>query len=757
MNRLFFLTAAIALMACEDTNPVAASQFAGPAGLVLAGSGHNLLFVANSAEDAIRVVDVSRGVTRNRFLESPSVFNPLRIPIGPNPTELAVSDDGRVIAVLDPIGGVLRLVDADAQRVVRNGAGDVYTFALGPAGSLPVSLEPDPDASRCLAPCLGRFFVSLSGLGQLVSLSFQETSDGFRMALDEVYETGGRPQRMAASPDGAFLFAIDAASDEVIRVDRTSGAVERRPIGAPGSDLAVSGDASVLMVARPVFRDVLIFDDIANAWSVRPAYSRAAPSFDCVSPCSDESVCEGAHPANTSVCSADEFTRLEASSQPYDALYLGVIPRRIEALSVSRGQPPLSLRCEDDDLETEDNKSISEYAVVIGEDNFGQASSIRWISVREPDGTLLPRIAENGFCEEPEVVVESVAFTLPDGQPVELDDFLDPCPDIPLGSDLEPQARFQCLRYTALDDDPNAPTPDAEKSGLLMLPGVRPGFSPWRLDWEPALDGLRRVQGGGRLDQTPEGFVPGEVLTDVDLDLAASRIEIGDIVRVLSSPDLSDPDCNAALDTGAACELERRVLGFADDGLVLGPSALDPANTTPEALPVTCFGAQLSYEVRAGDSFTVGRPGNPQAGRVRIGELFGPGGRAGQRDGVVFRIRDDLEARSELDACERYPEDGESPLSPQLRRTTEDQSGTFFFSIDDPTLFQLPGRIERGSPDLRSGQGVVPAGTHVAIAPRDENTEDTYMFVSYEASDTVLIFRPAAPGAVEELDYDLID
>ena len=115
-----------------------------------------------SAEDAVRVLDVSAGVANSAFVASPSVFNPLRVPVGPNPTELVVSDDGRVVAVLDPVGGVIRLIDAESLRVVRTASDAVYTFPLGVLGALPVSLEGDPSSEGCEAPCLGRFFANHS-------------------------------------------------------------------------------------------------------------------------------------------------------------------------------------------------------------------------------------------------------------------------------------------------------------------------------------------------------------------------------------------------------------------------------------------------------------------------------------------------------------------------------------------------------------------------------------------------------------------
>ncbi|MEL6547526.1 MAG: hypothetical protein AAFQ82_23085, partial [Myxococcota bacterium] len=85
MKRSTILLALVwaALTGCEDTNTVPASQFAGPSGIAIGGAERDLLFVANSAEDAVRVLDVSAGVANSAFVSSPSVFNPLRVPVGP--------------------------------------------------------------------------------------------------------------------------------------------------------------------------------------------------------------------------------------------------------------------------------------------------------------------------------------------------------------------------------------------------------------------------------------------------------------------------------------------------------------------------------------------------------------------------------------------------------------------------------------------------------------------------------------------------
>ncbi|MEM6733069.1 MAG: hypothetical protein AAF658_16045, partial [Myxococcota bacterium] len=267
---------------CEDDATTAAALLSGPSGLALAGTIEERLFIANSAEDAVRVLDFSApvgssappSVNNADFVRAPNVFSPLRIPVGPNPTDLVASDDRRVVAVLDPVGSALRLIDADTLLLVRDEDGEVYTFALGEGGSLPVSLVADP--AGCIGSCLGRFFVSLSGLGQVVLLRFEElvadspedAAGGFRVALEQIYVTGGRPQRLAATQDGRFVFATDPESDEVIRIDRVTGFVDRRAVGGPPGDIAVAGDGSAVLVARPRFRDVVVMDDIAGGWSL---------------------------------------------------------------------------------------------------------------------------------------------------------------------------------------------------------------------------------------------------------------------------------------------------------------------------------------------------------------------------------------------------------------------------------------------------------------------------------------------------------
>lgn len=744
-------------VACEDEDEViSAALLSAPSGLAMAGRNFDKLFIANSAEDALRVLDVASGIGQADFIVAPSVFNPLRIPVGPNPSDIIASDDGRVVVVLDPIGEALRLVQADERLVVRDEADEVYVFPLGPSGSLPVDLEDDP--MRCDAPCVGGFFASLSAAGEILELRILDESNDeepprYRIGLSRIYAIGGRPQRIAASLDGRWLFVTDAASDEVVRIDRQSGESERREVGASPSDIAVSGDGTALLVARPGFRDLLIFENISGTWDQLAADSRLAPPLSCLSECSElDEACIGAHPASRQVC-LDEAGDLTASAESYDALFLGVIPRRLITFSVERGQRPLVVSCAvgSGAGAVEESRLIDEYAIVISESNFGRSSSTRWVALRDRVGEdaspLDPRIVENGDCEPSAIQLGFPPLRFidrEDGSGERLDrsaalgDFLTECPEVP---DLR---RFECLN----------PVEDGEvvddSVGVVVASGQLQGNVEWRLEWEGRFLNRRGAQG--------TLLVGGRVLSDEDLDLAENQVRVNDIVRVLTRPRLLDDGCVAALGstrgTADACNFERRVIGLRSAealGREFGGLLLDG-----DPLPLACFSGDraVSYEVRAGDSFVVGRSDQANVGRVGIGERFGPGGESGQQSGISFAIRDDLLGDvDERDACVRYQE-GNPNRSPQIVR---DQA--FRFIVRDSTLVQQPGRlIRRQVPS--SAAGASPSGAIVAEAPigvGDDRTQvdnDSalvrlpYLFVTFEATDSLVIFRPDAPLSI---------
>ena len=776
------LATALALSACEDDVAQAATAFNGPSATALAGSNFDKLFIANASADALQVLDMAPGIDDAEFVTGPSVFNPLLIPVGPNPVDLVASEDGRVVAVLDPLGAAVRLVDADSRRIIREADGEPYVYTLGEPSTEPVAFAPDPNP--CLTSCLGRFFVSLAGTGQILTLSFVEGEDGFRLGLDDVFDLGGRPQRMSATSDGRFVFAADSTTDEVVRVDRFTGELVRQPVGAPPGDIAVSGDDSALLVLRPSLRDLLVFGDIAGSLSVFDADADLSPQISCLNECGeDATLCAGSHPATQALCAEPGFDGLsqEPAISTYPGVFLDVIPRRIAALSTTRGQEPLRLRCERiapmDDEDAEEQRFVDEYAVVIAEAVETRQSTIRWISLRELEGgTLAPKVAENGFCNSVEdqpgrvcVPQNLNVFTLEEERDPLVTDYISPCPSAP------DRNRFVCLNAVDTCDEGEVATIDPA-AGVVIQPGAAEGSVEWRLEWEAPY--VNSASGGGTLLSPGSEFPGATVISDENGDLTEAGVRIGDIVDILTSPRDTVAECADALEAIGAdeelCNFERRVIGYEPPrdgrefgGLVLGGQFI---GDEIRPLPIECFGTDgaVSYRVRVGDAFQVSVAGR-RSGRAAIGELFGAGADTGQSESAMFRIRTDftregvddplpLDARVTTPACERYSDDPITEDSTQEERLTAmasqlQRDQIFRFSIRDRTLVQFAGRLDSSQGSVSAGSG--PSSVIYGEAPAVSATGRLgYLFVTYETTDAMLIFRPARPEATDERDVD---
>ena len=129
------LGALAALAACAKTTPVLSPSFSTPTGLATArfylnpdkanacdlqdSNWHDGLFVANSGEDAVQLLELGSDLSKLDFVYSPANYFPLRIPAGPGPTDLAGSYDGRFVVVLDTITESLRLIDTGASPETR--------------------------------------------------------------------------------------------------------------------------------------------------------------------------------------------------------------------------------------------------------------------------------------------------------------------------------------------------------------------------------------------------------------------------------------------------------------------------------------------------------------------------------------------------------------------------------------------------------------------------------------------------------------
>ncbi|MEL6546765.1 MAG: hypothetical protein AAFQ82_19215, partial [Myxococcota bacterium] len=113
--------------------------------------------------------------------------------------------------------------------------------------------------------------------------------------------------------------------------------------------------------------------------------------------------------------------------------------------------------------------------------------------------------------------------------------------------------------------------------------------------------------------------------------------------------------------------------------------------------------------------------------------------------------------RSELSACERYPPDGTRALAIPLIRGTLDDPFGFVFTVTDAAIEQRSGSLVSDSFPLAPGRGASPSGVYVGDAPRLSDERATFLFITYEATDTLLIIRPDLPVQISEPDYEVLN
>ena len=144
-----------------------------------------------------------------------------RIPVGRYPRGIAISPDSRRAYVAEMGGARIRSVDLEAVRSGQRGASVVKT--LTQPGRAPRHLNLSPDGRR--------LYVTLNGEGTVAKV---DTRTG--KVLDRV-RTGEAPRSAALSPDGTALFVVNYESGTVSRVrtrDMTvleSASVDHHPIG----------------------------------------------------------------------------------------------------------------------------------------------------------------------------------------------------------------------------------------------------------------------------------------------------------------------------------------------------------------------------------------------------------------------------------------------------------------------------------------------------------------------------------------------
>ncbi|MBI3178506.1 MAG: hypothetical protein HYZ27_02520, partial [Deltaproteobacteria bacterium] len=615
MRWAVLLVALLTQTACEEPPIVIGASLASPMGLAAA---NRYLFIANHDEDALQVLDLSGGLESIQFVESPSRYFPVRIPAGSGPTDLAATANGRFVVVLDVYSEALRLVDAgkrtsDSPILVRTEPGNlespILEVAVGPPGSRPTTLVASPAACE-LSDCAGRVFVALAGQGAVVSFVVLANSPGPRLEVERVYAVGGEPVRLSVSPNGLLVFATDLSAPDLLRIDRITGAVERRDVGDAGGPLAVSQDGELVIVGRPTLRDVVVFAEAdSGALGLIDADSAFAPVPDpaCLQLCGEPDRCAREHPADRSLC-MDGTGGLSATSEPYRALYLGRVPAHIATLGVAAGHSRLKVTC--------DTPTYDEFAVVAGIDGL-----VRLVGLLGTGRTFpAPVLAAEGACVPPSVKAERYEVDVTSnlatrlvtdvtGLPLNetLATLFEPCPATPA------LARFRCLTSGA--------------GGMVLSPG-NTGNLAWELRWEGVL--VSRNPGAGefpcRSGDTDTCGASTRTFTDLAINLGAFPIREDDILEILTPP---------ACSPSTLCSYERRIESVdrtSDRAVITLKEPLDPG----------CFrgGGVMDYRIRVGDAFlAISSRSSRGSERVKPGQTFGPGGDVAKTQAELFKLK----------------------------------------------------------------------------------------------------------------------
>src|SRR5438105_2144014 len=108
------LTAVLCLVAvaCSNNQSRVTASLAAPRGMALAGPDRQLLFIANSAEDTVQIVELDHLLENITFVRSSAVYFSLRLPGGASPSDVAATPKGDYVVVLSNISAQLHLIDA---------------------------------------------------------------------------------------------------------------------------------------------------------------------------------------------------------------------------------------------------------------------------------------------------------------------------------------------------------------------------------------------------------------------------------------------------------------------------------------------------------------------------------------------------------------------------------------------------------------------------------------------------------------------
>ncbi|MEZ0313964.1 MAG: YncE family protein [Myxococcota bacterium] len=779
MRRLLSVAIAVTVAAgCNNNLQLTTTSLATPVGLAVAGSLAPHLFIANADEDSIQVVDLPEDFNDTRFVRAPNLYFPLRIPAGARPTRLAASEDQRYVIVLDSATNSLLLIDADAYTKAFDLVGNEVSVALTQRGATPTDMIastqacPDDGAEDCLA----RVYVALAATGVILVVDLKTTLDGSGNVIAgpfftpvRAYDVGGEPQRLAASWDGNFVYATDNTAPQVVRIGVSSSvsSIERRDIGGIGGPVAVSRDNDVLLVGRPLSRDVVVMQGAGDGtWAVFDANPTYTPQPRCLEDCAtglnvndtsdNPQECIEPFASDEDICVDTSTGAIRPSGQAlYTAIYVDGAPTLITTLGNSAGHASLSYSCNDGDFDLDNDGEISEeedqrnssisvsfgeYALVVTEGDRS-IGDVYWMPLKAATGApLTPQLASAG-CGRPALDID-VQLVLNGGDvddfaPYQIGNYMADCVETPN------RARFTCARDTSggglVVVSGNIPILAAQGSGPLQREGR------WDFTWEGVLPGLDRSNGGGEL-------LSDTLFTDVGLHSEDfQRAKVGDILEILSPPTAA-PECVAEIgEDGRVCRFERRIT----QAVTPSEDGEDRALITFEPpLEPTCFlaGGRIAYRIRAGDQFLVNRPGS-SVWRLGLTDRFGPGGDVATGESIIFELRDDLltnyveppPAAGEpiVGSCNRYDETGKVvPESGQNALLSRDVR--FAVIVRDGFRPYLTGRAYASSGSTLGSAGSIPGDALVYQGPVNALgiAPNPKVYITYSGNDTLVGFDP---------------
>ncbi|MEK7703920.1 MAG: hypothetical protein AAB426_03090 [Myxococcota bacterium] len=733
----FWLVGGLLVAACSDSTPSANVSFSMPLGVAVAGTDGRDLFIAQGGESSLSVVEMGESLRKHDWVPSAAQYFPLRIPAGARPEEMVATEDGKFLVVLDTLYDELYLIDAVGRQQVVDDAGEPVRLSLAGSGARSLIRTATQCPATPAVPCHGPFYVALADVGAVLTIEIHEGAvDGTAtLVAGRLYAVGGEPGHLAMSAKAPWLFAADASTNEVVRLDLDSGVVDRTDVGAVAGPLGVSTDGQLLVVSRPVWRDVIVLRGLDNAQlELVDADAPATPALGCLRRCDDvdPTSCAQAHPADRALCSADDGLH---SAGTYPGLYLGGVPAAVVMVGTEGGYAPINVSCTKTDPANPgdtltESQSHNELALVITHPGTQTSATVHFIVLDAAGATrAVAALANSKHCYDPPAgvhVTDGAGVTA-----VGLHSYLDLAP-------LAPTDRSSFVLPEVVDAN-GEPIPSSPDFGRLRLrPGVGASGT-WQFEWEPKL-----------VDHDTGGSIAGDgTFSDGDTDFASVGVQAGDYLEILSPALARIEGCRAGLPaaygTGTethACGLERRIAGVSDDGRKL---------TFATPLPEACFSSgSIAYRVRVGNAFMLSA--GAQKPRIAPAERFGAGGEVGERSRAMFKLQDlgfDRDTSAPWDACSWYDDTGGAL---QGHDSLLSRGPVFGFTTSDGFAPVVAGEGPAGY--LPSAAVVAPLTLETWGTGIDANMPP--VFVSYAGSALVLGLIPYDTGKLGDADRQVV-